>query len=120
MPSTVATSSDAPTPQLAPIATGWAPSEAASAPKAAGVMPIMVRPLVSKLMVVDDRQAGGRRAFDGGAQLLLRRHGLDPQHVDAALLQRRRLLGEGVDASAWDSAPSGSKISPVGPIEPPT
>ena len=33
-------------------------------------------------------------------------------------LQGLRLLGEGGDASSWEMAPSGTKISPVGPIEP--
>ncbi len=51
MPSTVAMSSEAPTPQLAPMATGWVGMRR-DGTEGLGVMPIMVRPLVSKLMVV--------------------------------------------------------------------
>ena len=46
----------------------------------------------------DDRQAGGGGTGDGGRDLVLRRHGLDPQHVDPAIGQGARLLGEGLGA----------------------
>ena len=46
----------------------------------------------------DDGQACCGTALDGGLELLLRRHGLDPDHVRAAFLQRHGLFGEGLDS----------------------
>ena len=64
---------------------------------AAGAMPIIVLPAVSKLAVsvngMPTRSAAARR----GAHLLQRRHGLDPDDVGAALLQPLDLLDEDVD-----------------------
>ena len=52
----------------------------------------MVRPLVSKLMVVTMRQACFGGTFNGGAEFFLGRHGFNPEDVNAALLQGHGLL----------------------------
>ena len=43
----------------------------------------------------DDGQAGPAGALDGGREFVLRRHGLDPDDVGAALGEGMGLLGEG-------------------------
>ena len=120
MPSTVATSSEAPTPQLAPMATGWVGNAAVRAPKALGVMPIMVRPLVSKLMVVTigspafDAPSTAARSSSSDDMVSIHRTSTPPSLSAIACSAKLSM------ASWWVSDPTGSRISPVGPMEPPT
>ena len=98
MPSTVATSSEAPTPQLAPIATGWVPSEAVECAKGLGRDAHHGAAVGVEAHGGDERQSRLGGTFDGGAQFFLGRHGFNPQHVNAALLQGHGLFLEGGDA----------------------
>ena len=81
-------------PQLAPNAAGGRCNPSRKCTAASGARPIIVRPCVSKDMVVTTgrpvRAAASHRRLDLGR----RRHGLDPQEVDAAVGQGLRLLGE--------------------------
>ena len=59
-----------------------------------GVMPIIVRPLVSKLNVATTGNPVVRAPATRRLGFLDGRHGLDPQEIRAAALQGRRLLGK--------------------------
>ena len=62
-----------------------------------GSSPIMVRPAVSKRAGIGVGQADADRGLGGGADLLRRRHRLDPADIGAAGLQALDLLGESLD-----------------------
>ena len=57
-------------------------------------MPIIVRPLVSKLKVATTGRPGAPRSRDRRLGLLDRGHGFDPEKIRAAARKRRRLLRE--------------------------
>ena len=97
-PSAIANSvtrmSDAPTPQFAPIASGGGSIPANTSAKPAGCRPIMVRPAVSNDPVAVYGIPTAIARARGGAELLGRRHGLDPRDVGAPGRQAGDLLGE--------------------------
>ena len=119
-PSTVRSRSDAPTPQLAPKASGGCASSATSATMSAEVSPIIVRPAVSKLIV--PHQGAPVRAIpsaaarnSSGAEIV------STQSTSAPPSSRPRACSSNISAaSSIVSGPSGAMISPVGPIEPAT
>ena len=95
--STETSESAAPTPQLAPNASGAASKPSISSAKAAGARPIIVLPARVEARghgIGHAERAGGAR---GGADFLGRRHGLDPDDVGAALLQPLDLFDENLD-----------------------
>ena len=119
-PRTVRSRSEAPTPQLAPKASGGFGSSATSAARSAAVTPIIVRPAVSKLMV--QHQGAPVRAMpraaarsSSGAEMV------STQSTSAPPASRPLACSSNMSAAASTvSGPSGAMISPVGPIEPAT
>src|SRR5712671_5537706 len=112
--------SDAPTPQLAPIAngaTGWNATVSASE---RGRRPIIVRPAVSNEQVITygtpTAVAASAAAFTSSGDDIV------SIHATSAPPSRNPLICVLNDATAisWVSVPIGSNSSPVGPTEPAT
>ena len=119
-PWTVRSKSDAPTPQFAPNATGGWSNFSTIAAIAFEVMPIIVRPAVSKLMVPHHGipasfAASAAAAYSSGAEIV------STHKTSAPPSFRPSACSWNIStASAWVRGPRGAMISPVGPIEPAT
>ena len=119
-PSTVASSWPGPVPQLAPKAMGRRGRRSNRATAASGVMPIMVRPLVSKLIVTTTGRsvamAPWTAASTSSAEDMVSIHSRSAPPAARA----RACSAKAAVASSMVRAPSGTISSPVGPIEPAT
>ena len=62
------------------------------------------------------RSEAGADALDRRLDLIQRAHRLDEEEIHPAFGQRGSLFGEAAAAPSGVSVPSGSMISPVGPI----
>ena len=119
-PSTVRSRSAAPTPQLAPKASGAWSSSSTSSTSCAEVMPIMVRPAVSKLMVPHQGISASLNASaaarnSSGAEMVSSHSTSAPPSFSPSACSWNIST-----ASSWVSGPMGAKISPVGPTDPAT
>ena len=112
--------SDAPTPQLAPIASGCGLSPSKICSSALGIMPIIVRPAVSNDIVA----TYGMPTFIAAIAAARTSSGADIVSIQATSAPpsfRPWICSANVSiASASVSAPRGSNNSPVGPTEPAT
>ena len=119
-PRTVRIRSAAPTPQLAPKASGGCAILSTSAAIPAEVRPIIVRPAVSKLIVPHHGKpamvaASAAAAYSSKADMVSIHSTSAPPAFSASACSWKIST-----ARAWVIVPMGSKISPVGPIDPAT
>ena len=119
-PSTVRIRSEAPTPQLAPKASGGLGSASTCRTKSSEVTPIMVRPAVSKLMVPHHgmptfAKASAAAANSSGAEMVSTQSTSAPPSLSPAAVSSNIST-----AVSWLSVPTVPMISPVGPTEPAT
>ena len=115
-----ATTSEAPTPQLVPQAARRGVRDCSMAEKSLGEMPIMVRPLVSKLSV--QTMGSSATAAPATAASTSSREDMVSIHSTSAppALSASACSANAALASSKVRGPMGSMISPVGPMLPAT
>ena len=110
----------APTPQLAPMASGGCGRSASVAANWSGSSPIIVRPAVSNEQVtvygMPSAMAASAAAWNSSmADIVSIQITSAPPSLRPRISSRKTAT-----ASSWVSLPSGSNSSPVGPTDPPT
>ena len=119
-PSTVRIRSEAPVPQLAPKAMGGLGSASTMATMSEDVIPIIVRPAVSKLIVPHQGapmlpKASAAALNSSGALIVSTQSTSAPPSISP-----RPVSSNIATALSWLSVPAGPMISPVGPTDPAT